>query len=369
MAALLLLNTGCSSLLNREYVSVTPHVNATTAEGDVSVLRAESYQELVNALMFFILQGAETGSIRMYMDQDNVEINLENACLEVVHEDPLGAYAVEHITHSVTPVVTYSQAEVQITYRRTKDQVASIISATGTSAIRNELKSALSDFAPACTLRISYFDGNEDYILSLVREAYYSNPLTAQGFPNAQISIYPNSGRQRIVEIALHYPLELPELELHRDRLAEEQDYLTARDPRPQDPILSSVRTILDAGGYLPQGGSTAYHALLEGGANSEGLALAMALLCQLRHVSCQVVCGSLAQETHFWNVVETDSGWRHLDLSNPDVLDSPYASDTAMRDAGYDWDSASVPQCGPTESEKIAIAAANALNLPANSP
>ena len=59
LAACLLL-TGCTSLLEREYLHVSPHSNNMTAEGDPSVLRADSYQELVNALIYFIPQGIET---------------------------------------------------------------------------------------------------------------------------------------------------------------------------------------------------------------------------------------------------------------------------------------------------------------------
>lgn len=110
MTALCMLLSGCASLLNREYVSVTTHNMAPTAEGDSSTLRAESYQELVNALLYFITQGTEEGSIRLYVDAEDVEADLEAACLEVVQEDPLGAYAVEFIKYSVSSVVTYCEA-------------------------------------------------------------------------------------------------------------------------------------------------------------------------------------------------------------------------------------------------------------------
>ena len=79
LLSLSLLLTGCAALLEREYVDVTAHNSNLTAEGDPSVLRAESYQELVNALVFFITQGAESGSIRLYRSADTVEEELEAA--------------------------------------------------------------------------------------------------------------------------------------------------------------------------------------------------------------------------------------------------------------------------------------------------
>lgn len=353
-ALALLLGTGCASLLDREYVHVTPHNTTPTAEGDPSILRAESYQELVNALVYFITQGMETGSIRLYTDSEEVEADLENACLEVVQEDALGAYAVEFIKYSVNSVVTYHQADVQITYRRTKEQVASIVSATGTTAIRSELESALATFATERALRISYFSEDESYILDLMQDAYYANPSSALGIPQAEISIYPDSGRQRIVEILLSYPLELQALERRRDVLELEGDHLAQRLTQTGDPlILAAAQSVLDAGGYDREGGSTAYHALLGGGANSEGLALAMSLLCQARGLECILVRGELDGVPHFWNVVNSQNGWRHLDLTVFSGQEEPLRADWQLEDGGYTWNTSAVPQCGQRPEEQ----------------
>lgn len=341
-ALTLLLTPGCSLMLSRDYVDVSAHnTTAPTAEGDPSILRAESYQELVNALIYLISQGVETGAIRLYMDTESMEKELEEACLEV-QEDPLGAYAVEYIKYSVSPVVTYHQADVQITYRRSKEQIASIASVTGITAIRSELKSALTEFAPEQVLRISYFDGDEDYIQELVREAYYDALTAALGMPQAEVHIYPDSGRQRIVEILLTYPMETSELEKRQDLLEQE----AARLSQPLSSLqgdaafLAAGKAVLNAGGYRASGGSTAYDALLEGGADSEGLALAMTLLCEDLGLSCQVISGTLNGHSHFWNVVESSSGRRHVDLTTFATAGQSLWTDEEFSSLGYSWDS-----------------------------
>ena len=349
-ALTLLLTPGCSSMLNRDFVDVTAHTTASpTTEGDPFTLRAESYQELVNALIYFINQGVETGTVRLYMDSESVEDDLEKACLEVSHEDALGAYAVEYIKYSVTPVVTYEQADVQITYRRTKEQISSIVSVTGTTAIRSELKSALASFAPEQVLRISYFDGDADYILELVREAYYATPAAALGMPQAEIHIYPDSGRQRIVEILLTYPLDAAELEQRQNLLEQKAQSLThpLSSLEGDAAFLAAAKTVVNTNGRPSSGGSTAYDALLTGGADSEGLALAMALLCQTMDLSCQVVTGTLDGQPHFWNVVESDSGWRHMDLTVSSSSGQSFYTDQELSAKGYSWDTGTVPACG----------------------
>ena len=107
---LALLLTGCASMLTREYGSVEPHSATLVSEGDANTLRAESYQDVVNGLIYFINRGAESGSIRFDGEEPDVRALLDEACLEVVQEDPLGAYSVDFIRYDVTPIVSYYEA-------------------------------------------------------------------------------------------------------------------------------------------------------------------------------------------------------------------------------------------------------------------
>ena len=352
--ALSLLATGCSSLLERDYVDVTPHNSNPTAEGDPSVLRAESYQELVNALIYFISQGVETGSIRLYSDSQDAEADLAAACLEVVQEDPLGAYAVDYIKFNITSIVTYDEAEVQITYRRSREQVASIISATGTTAIRSELEEAMASFAAERVLRISYFNEDYDYIQSLIRQAYLASPETALDYPAADVTFYPESGRQRIVEVLLTYQLEPEELERRQRALSMASEEMAARlwGAEGDEGLLELRQAILDTASYDPEGGSTAYHALVQHQADSLGLALSMSLLCRQLEFSCQIVEGTLDGEAHSWNLVSTQEGWRHLDLTLPAGEEGPFLTDQQMEEAGYAWDRDAFPACSAPQEE-----------------
>ena len=68
-----LLLSGCSSMLDREYLDITTHNAAPTTEGDTSILRADSYQELVNVLIYMVSTGAENGTIRLKMEPELLE--------------------------------------------------------------------------------------------------------------------------------------------------------------------------------------------------------------------------------------------------------------------------------------------------------
>ena len=121
-ALLMLLLTGCGSLLNRDYSVTEPHSSSYYESEDRSVLRAESYQDLVNALLVLISGGAKEGTIWLYPDDSGLPAPqaAERACLEVQKETPLGAYAVEYLTYTVdeTPR-NYDAIQLTVGYRRT----------------------------------------------------------------------------------------------------------------------------------------------------------------------------------------------------------------------------------------------------------
>ena len=288
----------------------------------------------------------EEGTVRLYTDADDVVTFLSDACLEVVHEDPLGAYCVDFIKYTIDPVVTYSEARLDITYRRTREQVASIVQATGVTAIRGELESALTSFASERVLRVSYFEENASYIQELARQAYYNVPACALGMPDLSVSVYPNTGRQRIVEVLLSYPLERSELEARRDALAGTLEEL-ARDlaGRPDLPTAAAL-ALLERGRYEEQGGCAVDDLFDNGSASSEGLALAYAALCRQLELPCHVAQGTREEEPHFWNVVQTETGWRHIDLSAFGPEGGSLRTDLALQELGYLWEEGTLPAC-----------------------
>ena len=79
LAALMLVCTGCASFLERDYSVVQPHSSTYYESEDRSVLRAESYQDLVNDLMLLLTAAARRGSGELvvqvgYFDHQEEEV-------------------------------------------------------------------------------------------------------------------------------------------------------------------------------------------------------------------------------------------------------------------------------------------------------
>ena len=306
--------TGCASMLERDYVVVSPYQPVSNLSDTSSALRVESYQELVNAILYLVTSGEEQGVLNLYNYTQDVETDLTRACLEVIQEDPLGAYSVEYISHDYSLIVSYYEVNLQITYRRSQEQVSAISAVTGSGAIRRVISRALTSFAPESVLRISYFTENEDYIRQLMEQAYYDSPATALGMPKSEINIYPKSGSQRIVEIILTYP-DSSEILLQRSQQLTDLAQTLITEESTVQSLYDSVADGLTLS--LDSGKSGTYDALVEKESDSEGAALAYQFLCDQAGMECYLVRGTLDGQPHFWNIVLDENGhYRHMDLA-----------------------------------------------------
>lgn len=206
--------TGCASLLEREYSTVEPHSSKFWESEAADTLRAENYQDIVNDLLILIGQHKESATVRLYNSEDDLTVSdmMERAAVEVQQETPLGAYAVEFITSSSQQQRGYYEVSIQIGYRRSVEQIQSIVSATSPEAVYSLLESALDAERTELAVRISYWgsDGQEkvDEAVARLRE---ERALTET--PVWQVNNYPASGSVGLVEFLLEPAEELTEPE------------------------------------------------------------------------------------------------------------------------------------------------------------
>lgn len=200
--------TGCGSLLERSYASVTPHTQFQDEEENAAILRAETYQGLVSALLHLVEQGTESGIVRLYQYSSvtgSATGDVDQACLEVTQEDPLGAYAVDYIKYDVQPTAAYYQVEVKLAYTIPTEELKQVISVTASTAVARELEELLPSKPQKVVFRISYFS-QEDSIETLrqaVQEAYAAQTKPLPALEDIHIILYPDSGQQRLAEIRL----------------------------------------------------------------------------------------------------------------------------------------------------------------------
>ena len=204
LPALCILLTGCASLLNREYATAEPHSNKFWESEATGTLRAENYQDIVNDLMLLIGRHTEQAVIRFYSYDDGVTVadSLEKAAAEVQQETALGSYALEYITSSSTAQRGYYELSVQLGYRRTAEQIASIVNATSAAALQSLLEAALDGGRTELTVRVGYWQPEDRSEVEQTAERLRESRELAHA-PEWTISYYPAEGSVELIEFNL----------------------------------------------------------------------------------------------------------------------------------------------------------------------
>ena len=202
LAALLL--TGCTPLLEREYSTTEPHSSKFWESEAADTLRAENYQDIVNDILLLIAQHTDDATVRLYDFEDDVSVadTLERAAVEIQQQTPLGAYAVSYITTSSQAQRGYYEIAVKIGYRRTAEQIQSVVNATRPEAVSSLLEAALNDGRTELAVRIGYWgqDGQSG-IESAVAQVREERELTEE--TPWLVNYYPAEGPVGLVEFLL----------------------------------------------------------------------------------------------------------------------------------------------------------------------
>ena len=207
LALALCLLTGCSALLERTYSTAEPHSSKFWESEAAGTLRAENHQDVVNDLLLLVGQHRETATLRLYEFESDLAVadTLEEATVEVQQETPMGAYAVEYITASSHAQRGYYEVAVRIGYRRTLEQLQTVVNATSPGALYSLLAAALDEGKTELAVRMGYWgeDGQarvEDAMAQLREERELTETVPWV------VNYYPDVEKPGLVEFLLDPP-------------------------------------------------------------------------------------------------------------------------------------------------------------------
>ena len=379
--ALLLALSGCAALLDREYLVVEPHVEKKSPEFDPADLTVNSRESLKSAFLLLVQNHIESSVIRVANYSGEIERDLPEVRIEVSEEEPIGAFAINYMSYSVSRVLTQYTVTVNISYRYTAEQIAAIKPVSYVTGLSEELLDVLRSRRPSLTVEMNYYDPQLHDVEKLLSSQYYQNPQWAMGMPEISIKTYPETGLRRIIDVEFSFPGTDSEL-LSRERMSEVA-MLELAERLPADALPPVAALLLHdylnehIEPYTGAGGvssvSTLYGAAAARLADSEGYALAYKRACDIVGIECRILAGHKNGDAYFWNAVNLGGNWYHVDLYAND-LESGHEmflkDDLAMEEAAYRWDKNSAPVCdlGPLSYERI-FAEINPEDTPPDDP
>lgn len=194
-----LIMTGCGNIvLERSFSNSSPHSDTYWENEGTDTLRADSYPDLVNALMLLLTEHTEDATVRLYGEEIDASALMEKATNEVQQETALGSYLLDYITYTLSEETAYTSAAVHLSYRRSTEEQQSIINATSTEALPDLVRLASEQGQSAVAVRIGYFSADRNSVRESVSALQQELAPTE---PPWAVNFYPDSEEAGIVEI------------------------------------------------------------------------------------------------------------------------------------------------------------------------
>lgn len=315
-----LLLCGCSRLAEGEYQVVTEHVETgLNPEAIGRIFEVHTYSGLKHAVQDLVNSGAEDGIIRAVEYSGIIRDDVSKACLEVARSTPMGAYAVDYMTHSVNRILSYDEVNIHIHYKLSQEEISEVRSVSSISDFYARLDEGLDSGKEFLALQIVTLALTDRTIRSYVSGYYQQHPYSLLSLPDLSVSFYPSEDYvQKIITLNLDYHIPSEERTIMLSELRARAEAITKGFDHtfPEYTSMFCCTAVANALSRTSARGRTAYDVLVTGSGNSEGCAMAYQLLCSMCGIPCQVISGRLNSETHYWNLIQLKGNYYHVDCS-----------------------------------------------------
>jgi len=365
-AAAVVASSGCAALLEDYLLEETPRVLSPSERlPEETTVEISNYGELKEEIMGLIMKHEGQGRMLVYTYDGDITMDVAKARREIMYEDPVGSYAVSEIAGTATRIVTYSEVEVKITYKRTKQQVESIVNIGTDRSLLGAILRVLLDCEEEAVFRTSQ-QFAESTILVAVRDLYYKNPRGVVMMPVTGVGIFPRyGGSESIYELKFGYPEQASIMLYYKTNLLSfvGNNARLASGETDGEILLSLAENLIEVCSFnvntarsMSVHGAqnlavTAYGALVNGRATGEGFAMAYKALCDELMFDCSVVLGRLDGMVHAWNIVALQGDYYHVDVAMGDLngIETAFLKTDEDFMERYTWDMDNTVECNGT--------------------
>jgi len=360
--AALFASAGCGNLLEGDFESVSIHEIAPYVKPPVEQISVSDIDEFRDLLLQLIMEHESVTQIQYYnFDGEDVNTEIQRVCDEIMHEHPIGVYAVEKITAGATRIVSYFEVDIEIIFKRTREQLESIVNVSTQRYMMTQLLSIMGQHKEEAVIRTSMQLSDEE-IAEQIKEIYYENPRRIVMLPFVTVEIFPEEGMDRIYEIKFGHAESPGMLQQYGENLSVSvrRNAENAVGDTDAEILLSLVGNLM-ASTEFDEGtartisthgaqnfAATAFGALVRGSAVGEGFAMAFKALCDELGFDCRVVLGLLDGRVHAWNIVLLEGAFYHIDVAMCVVngLETAFLKTDEDFEEMYDWDKENTVRC-----------------------
>jgi len=364
IAIMAALSVSCANILEGYVESVAAHESTPYDKEPEQQIAVSDMEELETVLLSLIMSRETEVTLLYYGPEEDVQAEILDRSAHLMQNHPVAAYAVTRISAQAARIVAYFEVELEIEYKRTAEQIASIINVSTMRYMTTQLLDIMSDYKEEAAI-LTNLRIDKDDIIGLIAEIYYNNPRRIIMMPFVTVETYPPDGANRIYEIKFGYT---EEADMQREYTSSLDLYVSQNAERAvgdtdAEILLSLVENIIasttydeGAAGAISMHGpqnftATAFGALITGNAVGEGFAMAFKALCDELQFDCRVVLGQMDGKVHAWNIVALEGYYYHIDTAIAALygLEAGFLkNDEDILDT-YIWDTEKNPRCSGT--------------------
>lgn len=342
-----LLLSGCG-WLDGSYSRVTPHQQHSPGN-ESQIEEARNYLQLRTALENMVSAGVENSVISVAnFRQEQLSDSLEMAVRHVEGSYPIGAYAVDEITYEVGTIGGTAAVAVEITYVHEKSEIQQIRRVETMAQAEELIAGTLTEFQTGLVILVESYQPED--IQQLVEDYAAANPSVVMETPEVSAQVYPDTGRERVLELKFSYQSSRDSLRTMRSvvqRVFDSAALYVSHDARDAQKLSQLYAFLMERfDNYQIKTSITpAYSLLNHGVGDSAAFAEVFAEMCARAGVECQVVVGTRSGAPWCWNIVQDEGYYFHVDLLACQTKGG-YRTMTDKQMGDYVWDYSAYPAC-----------------------
>ena len=306
-----------------------------------------SYQQLKTA----IEEAVESGQQKTTISVENyaptlLNNDLQNVVQTLCNDHPIGAYGVESIDCEVGTVSGVQAVAISITYNRNPDEIANIKNVQDSQQIMELIVQALNQCDSGVVMRIGNYE--ETDFSQIVEDYAEQNPDQIMELPQVTASLYPERGKDRVVDIRFVYQTNreaLRQMQVYVQPVFRSAElYVSSEEESDAVKYARLYTFLMERNDYKVETSITPTYSLLRHGVgDSRAFAYVYAAMCRKAGLTCYVVSGTRNGEARFWNIIRDGDICYHVDLLNQ----AGFGRYTDQQMVGYVWDYSAYPACG----------------------